>query len=265
MLKNELHLFVFEGIRAESKYVNSLEKNFLGKKISVKCVYDAEIYQLYRRMKEDDFSFDMVELLKERNQKNAEILKEYNRDSFAYIYLFFDYDAHSTLANDDNIAEMLNFFDNETENGLLYISYPMLEAIRHFRDMESFKFQTVKCKRTNCIYKDNCEKVDACMNEPHYKTFSAVNSRPQLNNINKYTTKIWKELILANICKMNYLVNDIFDFPTKIESQSIIFRKQFEKHINHKCPEVAVLSAFPIYILDYYGVDLLRKKLALVD
>ena len=92
-----------------------------------------------------------------------------------------------------------------------------------------------------------------------------MDCRPQLNNINKYTTKIWKELILANICKMNYLVNDIFDFPTKIESQSIIFSKQFEKHINHKCPEVAVLSAFPIYILDYYGADVLRKKLALVD
>ena len=29
MSNNELHLFVFEGVRAESKYVDMLEKNFL--------------------------------------------------------------------------------------------------------------------------------------------------------------------------------------------------------------------------------------------
>lgn len=146
MSNNELHLFVFEGVRAESKYVDMLEQNFLGKRISVKCVYDAEIYQLYRQLKDEEFAFDMVDLLKERNKENAEILRDYNRDSFAYIYLFFDYDAHSSLASDDKIVEMLDFFDNETENGLLYISYPMLEAIRHYKDMESFKELTVKCK-----------------------------------------------------------------------------------------------------------------------
>lgn len=128
MLNSELHLFVFEGVRAESKYVDMLEQNFLGKRISVKCVYDAEIYQLYKVLKEEDPDFDLVELLKERNKENAELLRDYTRDSFAYIYLFFDYDAHSTLANDDKIVEMLDFFNNETENGLLYISYPMLEA-----------------------------------------------------------------------------------------------------------------------------------------
>ena len=138
MLNNELHLFVFEGVRAESKYVDALEQNFLGKRISVRCVYDAEIYQLYKVLKEEP-DFDLVELLKERNKENAELLRDYTRDSFAYIYLFFDYDAHSTLADDEKIEEMLDFFDNETENGMLYISYPMLEAIRHYKDMQSFK------------------------------------------------------------------------------------------------------------------------------
>lgn len=60
MLNNELHLFVFEGVRAESKYVDMLEQNFLGKRIFVKCVYDAEIYQLYKVLKEEDADFDLV-------------------------------------------------------------------------------------------------------------------------------------------------------------------------------------------------------------
>ena len=261
MSNNELHLFVFEGVRAESKYVDMLEKNFLGKRISVKCVYDAEIYQLYKILKEEEFDVDLVELLKERNKENAELLRDYNRDSFAYIYLFFDYDAHSTLADDEKIEEMLKFFNNETENGLLYISYPMLEAIRHYKDMQSFKELTVKCKRANCPYMDECDEVEVCLKEPHYKNVSASECQPQLTNINKYTKEVWQELIRAHVSKMNYLIHDVFELPQQIESQSNIFSKQREKHINHKCPKVAVLSAFPIYALDYYGAETLKKKL----
>ena len=261
MLNSELQLFVFEGSRAESKYVEQLERNFLGKRISVKCVFDAEIYQLYKSLKKEELDFDMVELLKERSEENAELLKDYTRDSFAYIYLFFDYDAHSTLADDDKIKEMLNYFDNETENGLLYISYPMVEAIRHYKDLESFKDLAVKCKRMNCAYKDNCEDVEACLAEPHYKKFSASDCRQDLCNINKYTNDVWQELIFAHVAKMNYLVNDVFEYPESPEAQSAIFNKQLEKHINHKCPMVTVLSAFPIYILDYYGAKTLMKKL----
>ena len=261
MSNNELQLFVFEGHRAESKFVEKLEQNFLGERISVKCVYEAEIYQLYKSLETEELDFDIVELLKERSDENANLLKDYTRDSFAYIYLFFDYDAHSTLADDSKIEKMLDFFDNETENGLLYISYPMVEALRHYKDLDSFKELTVKCKRANCPYKDNCENLEACMKEPHYKTVSASECRPDLNNINKYTNDVWQNLIYAHVSKMNYLVNDLFAFPEKTELQSAIFDKQLEKHVNHKCPMVAVLSAFPIYVLDYYGVETLKRKL----
>ncbi len=261
MSNSELHLFVFEGKRAESKYVEMLERNFLGKHIAVEAIYDAEIYQLYEQLKNEDFALDIVNLLKERSQKNAERLKEYNRDSFAYIYLFFDYDAHATKADDDKLIEMLDFFDNETDNGKLYVSYPMVEAIRHYRDMQSFMALTVKCKRGNCPYKDDCDQVETCLNEPHYKTFVPTDCRKQLININSYTREVWQELIRAHVSKMNYLVNDRFELPEDVESQQTIFNKQLQKHINHKCPMVAVLSAFPLYVLDYYGAAGLKEKL----
>ena len=162
MLNKGQTLFVFEGSRTEDKVVQMLERNFLGEKVALKCVYDAEIYQLYRRLKDDDFALDVVNLLKERSPQNAEKLKDCDRDTFAYIYLFFDYDGHSTLADDDKIIELLDFFDNETDNGMLYISYPMVEAIRHFKDMESFKTLTVKCKRQKCIYQNECLDKDNC-------------------------------------------------------------------------------------------------------
>ena len=90
MLESELNLFVIEGDRAEDKILKSLERHFFGKRFTVKCVYDAEIYQLYKQLKNDNFALDVVNLLKERSARNAEILKDYDRDSFAYIHLLFD-------------------------------------------------------------------------------------------------------------------------------------------------------------------------------
>lgn len=196
MMNKEKTLFIFEGVKTESKLIEKLEHNFLGKTNSIKCVFDAEIYQLYRAIKEEkEFSIDIVSLLKERTAENAKILENYTRDSFAYIYLFFDYDAHSTLADDNKIKEMLSLFNDETEEGMLYISYPMVEAIRHFKDLESFKSLTVKCKRKNCPYKEECHNKEECLKEPHYKSVAASDSRPQLSNVNSYTKTVWQELI----------------------------------------------------------------------
>lgn len=262
MMSKEKTLFIFEGAKTEDKLVEKLERNFLGDRHAIKCVFDAEIYQLYRAIKDEgDFSLDIVSLLKERTAENAKILKDYNRDSFAYIYLFFDYDAHSTLADDEKVKEMLSFFNDETEEGMLYISYPMVEAIRHFKDLESFKSLKVKCKRNNCPYTNECIDKCNCLKEPHYKNIAATDSRPQLSNVNSYTKQVWQELINAHLCKANHLVNDVFALPTSLISQEDIFSKQLEKHICHKCPEVAVLSAFPLYVLDYFGCDRTIKKL----
>lgn len=267
MSNNELHLFVLEGYGAEPQYLEKLEQNFFGRRISVKCVFDAEIYQLYEHLKKEEFAVDIVNVLKERNSLNAEVLKEYNRDSFAGVYLFFDYDAHSTLADDDKVNEMLEYFDNETENGCLYLSYPMVEAIRHFHDMDSFKNLVVKCKRSKaletmkCPNKLTCKEIDSCLNEDHYKTISAIEGNTQLTNINKYDIEVWRTLIRANAFKLNYLVNDIYGMPEYYISQKQVFEKQQLKHIMQSCPKVAVLSALPLYVLDYYGVEGIKEQL----
>lgn len=262
MMNKKKTLFIFEGAKTEGKLVEKLEHNFLGNRHAIKCVFDAEIYQLYRAIKDEGgFSIDIVSLLKERTAENVEILKDYSRDSFAYIYLFFDYDAHSTLADDEKIKEMLSFFNDETDEGMLYISYPMVEAIRHFRDTDSFKTLTVKCKRSNCPYTDECIDRADCLKEPHYKKIVATDSKPQLSNVNSYTKEVWQELITAHLCKANFLVNKAFSLPISLISQEDIFSKQLENHICHKCPEVAVLSAFPLYVLDYFGCGRIAEKL----
>lgn len=262
MLNKDTVLFIFEGARSEGKIVEKLEENFLGERYAIKCIFDAEIYQLYNKIKvEGDYAVDIVMLLKERSQNNAKKLEGLTQSDIAYIYMFFDYDAHSSLADDEKIKELLAFFDDETDNGKLYISYPMVEAIRHYKDSDSFRTLTVKCKRNNCPYMEECYDKEECLKEPHYKTFVPTDSRKDLSNVNGYTKKVWCELIEAHLRKANELVNNKFDIPEELLQQPDIFNKQLEKHINHKCPKVAVLSAFPLYVLDFFGCERLKKKL----
>jgi hypothetical protein len=258
-------LFVFEGPKTEGQIVKSLEEHILNEKTIIKCAYASDIYQLYREIEKDN-DLDVFYLIKERDKENS-IFEKYNSDDFSEIYLFFDYDAHAPLASaqdkngflmkkgDEKIKDMLDFFDNETDKGKLYISYPMVEAIRHIvKNYEDFKDLKVKCKGKNCQYRDTCEDKEVCEQEPHYKVKVSSDS-PSLCNFTIYTLDTWRNLIKAHLRKMNYIVNNTYTLPLKIESQLNIFIKQKEKYINHKCPTVGVLSAFPVFILDYYGCE----------
>lgn len=252
-------LFVFEGRETEDNIVSKLEKNLLGETLAIKCVYGADIYQMYRKLKEEEFDVDIISFLKSRSEYNRRILDGYDNDSFAYVYFFFDYDAHATLASDEQLAEMLEFFDNETENGKMFISYPMVEAIKHFKDKQSFKHLTVKCKRNNCPNIATCLTKGDCMSEPHYKTLVPTDNDREYAKLDSPAK--WKVVIDAHLCKANHLVKDEYTRPTSLLSQTAVFAKQQEKHINQECPMVAVLSAFPLFAQEYYGVERLNEKL----
>ena len=51
---------------------------------------------------------------------------------------FFDYDFQNKMGTQkvNNILyEMLDFFNDETENGKLYINYPMIESLKYTKEM----------------------------------------------------------------------------------------------------------------------------------
>lgn len=226
-------LFVFEGKETESKISKSLQKHIFNNEteVIVECFFKADIYQLYAKLSTDD-DLDTFTLLKERN---ANSLQDYTRNDFAEIYLFFDYDGHATKADDEKIIELLKMFDNETENGKLFISYPMVEALKHVNDSIKFDELTVCCNK-NIHYKQQV----GCECKPKYRYFSS------------YDMETLKYLIDLHLKKMNYIVEGEFTFPSDLILQDIIFQHQLEKFIK-KDSTVSVVSAFPVFIHDYFG------------
>ena len=77
-------LFVFEGETTEGNIASKLEKYFMGESLAIKCAFCGDIYQFYRKLKAEEFSVEILTMLKQRNEKNSKTLEGYDNDSFAY-------------------------------------------------------------------------------------------------------------------------------------------------------------------------------------
>lgn len=226
-------LFVFEGEKTEAQVKENLTNYFVNEHANIHCAYCSDIYQLHAKIAEDE-DLDTFVLLKKRPQ-NTEILSSYKRDDFAEIYLFFDYDGHATNAKDSKVKELLDFFDQETESGKLFISYPMVEAIKHISEAIDFKELAVNAK----------ENIN-------YKKIVSEECKSSLKDLTSLTYVNWLEIIQLHLKKMNYIVNGDFTIPKEHISQLEIFTNQLNKYLNANST-VSVLSAFPIFLFDYYG------------
>jgi len=184
---NDTVLLVYEGEKTEVQIHENMKSVFfdsLTNSTILHAVYCGEIYQLYRQVKLDA-DLDLLELLRERNSKNRDNLAGIERKNISQVYLFFDVEQHApNVLSADEIQKMVNFFDNETERGKIYLSYPMVEAVRDCMKDEA------KC-HDSCIVKTD--------DNVRYKAF--VGAKIDFMHIKKFTRDDWLYLAYRNIEK----------------------------------------------------------------
>ena len=234
MSKN-LILFVFEGAKKESQVFNSFKSFFSDSNRIIESAYCTTIYGLYEKIQNDE-EVSLFGILKENpNNKN---LKNFKAKQFAEIYLFFDYDGHTNISSDDKLLASIKYFNEETKYGKLYISYPMVESLKHYNNNEvEFKNLQIECKK-NVSYKKIVNRECA----------------QKYIDFNIYNKNIWNQLIKIHLKKMNYIINQDYSFPLVKFSQKEIFESQLETYIKIQS-KVAVLSAFPVFLFDYIDLE----------
>ena len=122
MADRDYKAFIVEGEAREPLIIDNISKVFFvhGNFKIITLPAGQNIYMLWKKLKADDFDTDIIEVLRESNKKIREQLEGLSRDDFSEVFLFFDYDAHQTnLGKSDDvdvINQMLESFDNETEN-----------------------------------------------------------------------------------------------------------------------------------------------------
>ena len=246
--KKEFIAIISEGEKTEKQIINNLENNFttFSNKI-IFLSYKTNIYKLFKEIERDE-DIDIISLLKERQIKANEVRKDVqeidvsniNSDDISQIYLFFDYDGHDPEYSNEKISQMIEIFNNETENGKLYISYPMVEALKHI-------------KKDNLDINNYLVEAKTRIN---YKNLVSLNT--DYENLLTLSKRNWLFIISENLkrCLFLFELKKSIDYAiyNNIINQKSIFNKQLDKYIL-KEEKVLVLSAFPFFLIEYFGEE----------
>lgn len=129
-------------------------------------------------------------------------------------------------------------FENETENGKLYINYPMTEALRDFEPGV-------------CGNGEDC----LCVSEQFgsYKKASAEGRR--YTDFREYSFEIWREVLNVFVMRVSCLcgadaVMSYYDYRARTDPR-ILYHCQKKEIARGR---VRVVSAFPEFLLDYFPV-----------
>ena len=216
-------LIVLEGEQPEENTLARLQRAFpeeladLSEDL-VEYVYSSHIYGLYNKLKEDDGFSDVIEVLKELYPED-DALQNTNREDISQVYLFFDLDIHKQPIEKscDQLNELVQFFDNETENGKLFLSYPMAEAINI-------------CDVENGLMSDDRKLfcIDKCVNDG-FKHFADNLNRDSQTICRANSRENWLTISKAHYEKAQWLM-----YLTSEELSSVLGQMQQDAILQHQ-------------------------------
>lgn len=227
-------LCIFEGAKREPHYFSSLQNHFFSEEAVVQCCYGNDIYHLLSELEQDD-DLDIVELIRESTTQplNRIQLEGIERDSIAQVFLFFDMEYHDNDFSIENLESMLAKFNEETEHGKLYISYPMVEALRDVPSFEEFLNLKVTLDEARAS---------------NYKGLSSTRAIAISSDHRRITHEQWRTLTHFSTLKAQQLAG--IQSP-RCPEQFVIFEAQ--TGLLESESSLYVLSAFPIFLREYFG------------
>lgn len=250
-------LFVFEGKKREPRLYKTLERLYFPDEINnIICSFGNNIYNLYKALKEYDGYGDIVALMRERLAKRGDATLDGIRNTdISEIFLFFDYDFHNSQLPLEEInrrlEEMLTLFDDETENGKLYINYPMVESIRYTKELPDEGYADYVVSREDCRDFKRMSRDFSAYDSLDYLLLKEGDILDKDKYL--YVKGNWEYLRQMNVCKANLLTTGVAAMPGVKSDicQAAIFNSQVMKFVK-PCEKVAILNSFPIFIYEYF-------------
>ena len=242
-------LFVFEGGKAEPLVFDSLAKLFLtGEDVRVvTCEHD--LPTLFTRLKKNDYDLFRSLPLKENG---IEIPDGVRIDTlFSQIFLFFDYDFHNRIGVEkvnEILEEMLEYFDDETVNGKLYVNYPVIESLKYTKEMPDEKYHEYVVSRSVCAeHKFKGLSEEFAFAEAKQYRFIDLSKTPT-----EEVRRNWELLRDQNVRKANYICAGENVLPENKEdiAQDKLFDAQKSNYVEVN-DSVAILNSFPIFLFEY--------------
>lgn len=251
-------LFVFEGAKREPDLFRAIETLFFQDKQNIVCSFGNNIYELYNELQSFEGDGDIVSILKERyqGQKDSPFTDDAKSSDFSEIYLIFDYDFQNKNISLDvmnsQLEEMLDMFNDETDNGRLYINYPMVEAIRYTKSLPDKDYWTYVVSKKECTDSSFKSITDSFSDYKSLDFLTLSTRRTATEKEIRSRLDNWRLLIVQNVSKANYICSGENEMPEDKDavSQNAIFDAQ--KVYIIRSESVSILSAFPLFLFDYF-------------
>lgn len=256
---------IYEGRKTEPQLFQNIAQQLIKgqnfTEIALEAAYGGNLFDFYNSIQLDE-DMDIIAQIQEHMNKNfSEKQREpftdflnTCRDDFQGVYLFFDFDLHHDLYNCqekpplaiemlkeklDILKELLDYFNQESGNGKLYINYPMVESIK---DLNSINSCATRC-------------TENIANFNSYKKI--INSAAQdFLNVSKYTVYTWSHFAKNALQKANCIINGQYKLPNYNEfidtlTQNNLFERQETLALENG--KTFIINSIPLFLIEYFG------------
>lgn len=242
MNKNSKILLIVEGQKAEPTLFKSLFSNY-NIQVTEKNIYsyDTNIFTLYNKVfKEYEDDLDDMDFLLSLAAAESDPNKKKCLTSVDYsdIILVFDYEPQDPKFNMEHLMIMMKYFDESTDHGKLYINYPCVESVRHFKSIPDKAFINRKVPLID-------------ITEFGYKRI--VGDEACIQDLRKIDKNLFDYLIKENVNKGNMILNNQETSNFVKKYRALNFLKLLDK-IDDKVSkegDVYILNTSIFFICDY--------------
>lgn len=168
-------LFLVEGAKTDLTLMKKL-LDLYGISSDYQIVsYNTNIYDLYKKMFLDDDpnTLDLLQVLKEH--EIDETKKKIFDKHYSDIILVFDLDPQAPSYSPEKIIQMASFFNESSDNGKLYLNYPMIESFYHMKSIPDPEYNSYTVSLDELKQKSYKAKVKQICRIP-YRNFAKTRS-----------------------------------------------------------------------------------------
>lgn len=245
MSKRDL-LFITEGEIDEPKFIEKFFKKCISNVEYSIYSYSTTIHTLakliFNQQGQIDADLDIKNVLKEQ-EKDPMMRRILDKD-YTDIVLVFDFEPHCDSPEFQKVGKMLEYFNDSSNMGKLYINYPMMQSYKHLKRFPDNDFKDRKV-----------ETMDAT----NYKKI--VNKESEYKNLKLYNFPLCMQVIGYHLKKANYIITHQYELMNRENFINLNYAKIYniEREHNEKEQWVDVLNTFLFFIIEFNPTNMLEK------
>lgn len=232
-------LLIVEGESDEVKFLRGLFENcfkkaeykFYSYKTNIHTLAQ-ELYNNYPDFDEGDVDIRLVLASLESSREKKEMLL----DKYSDIYMVFDFEPQHDHKHFDTVRRMVNYFNDSTNQGQLFVNYPMMQSYKHFECLPcpSFEFYEVALDQAK-----------------EYKRY--VGEISNFKDLTKYTFVTYFSIAVHQLKKANKILNGVFALPNKFEYFDFCATQIFDYQVSllESASKISVLNTCIFALVDF--------------